>query len=256
MKHFFLLLLLTFSVFFQSCTDHFAAINSVSYPKTAVSIEPSVQAYLKSENTLPDTVENLVVADLNEISALAEKLKTEPSDEDWNTIQEKWRQIGKQAFVDNSNGSSPEFLKRWTSLNIALLKLSQDVQFSDELEKMLYKSGAALLSENQIKSVVYTHSDDRIFVNLLGSSSVVHPHTTGGTVKFIQQTNYPEGNEMTLRTECDDTRFMDVFIRIPSWAQNPTVQHGNVKYVARPGEYCEISRKWKNGDEISVRLKN
>lgn len=256
MKHFFLLLLFAFSVFFHSCTDRFAAINSVSYPETAVSIDPSVQAYLKAEDTLPDTVENPMIAGLDEFFVLAEQLKSDSSEEDWNTIQEKWRQIGKQAFVDNSNGSSPEFLKHWTSLNTTLLKLSQDVQFADELEKMLYKSGAALLSEKQIKSAIYTHSDDRIYVNLLGSSSVLHPHTTGGAVKFIQQTNYPEGNEMTLRTECDDTRFMDVFIRIPSWAQNPTVQHGNVKYVARPGEYCEISRKWKDGDEILVRLKN
>lgn len=256
MKHFFLLLLLAFSFFFHSCTDHFAAINSVSYPVTAVSIDPSVQSYLKGESTSLDTVENLSVTSLDEISGLIEKLKAEPSEETWNTIQEKWRQIGKQAFAESSGAVSPEFQERWVNLNIALLKVSQEAQFADELEKMLYKSGAALLSEKQIKSVIYTHSDDRIFVNLLGSSSVVHPHTTGGTVKFIQQTNYPEGNKMTLRTECDDTRFIDVFIRIPSWAQNPTVQHGNVKYVARPGEYCEISRKWKNGDEISVRLKN
>jgi DUF1680 family protein len=49
---------------------------------------------------------------------------------------------------------------------------------------------------------------------------------------------------------------MDVFIRIPSWAVNPTVTHGNVKYVAHPGEYCEVYRKWNNGDQIKVELKN
>jgi len=256
MKHFFLLVLFASSVFFNSCTDHFSPTNSVSYPETAVSIDPSVQAYIKSEKTLPDTVENLVVANLDEIFALAEKLKTEPSEEIWSSVQEKWRQIGKQASAESGGAVSSEFREAWIKLNTSLLKLSQEVQFADELEKMLYKSGTALFSEEQIKSVFYTHVDDQIFVNLLGSSSVNHHHTTGGNVKLIQQTNYPESNEMELKVECGDTRFLDVFIRIPSWAQNPTVQLGNVKYVAHPGEYCEISRKWKNGDQIDVRLKN
>jgi DUF1680 family protein len=61
---------------------------------------------------------------------------------------------------------------------------------------------------------------------------------------------------MTLTCETNDARYLDVYIRIPEWAVNPTVAHGNVKYVAHPGEYCQISRKWKDKDEFFIILKN
>ena len=136
------------------------------------------------------------------------------------------------------------------------MKFSGEIRFADVLEKLLYESKSPVLSEKLLKSVIYTRIYDQVFVNIIGSSSISYQHTTGGTVKLIQQTDYPEGNEMILKCECSDLRFMDVFIRIPSWAVHPSVTHGNVKYVANPGEYCEISRKWENGDEIKVVLKN
>jgi DUF1680 family protein len=61
---------------------------------------------------------------------------------------------------------------------------------------------------------------------------------------------------MTLKCESNDVRYLDVFIRIPEWAINPTVSYGNVKYVAHSGEYCQVSRKWHDGDEFRIVLKN
>ena len=84
----------------------------------------------------------------------------------------------------------------------------------------------------------------------------MHHHTTGGTVKLTQRTDFPRSNIVTLTCETNDARYLDVFIRIPEWAVNPTVAHGNVKYVAHPGEYCQISRKWKDKDEFYIILKN
>ncbi len=150
----------------------------------------------------------------------------------------------------------PEAIQKWAELNVALVKLSGEVRFGDAIEKMIHGPENRFISERLLKSVIYTHVDDQIFINIIGSSSMDYQHTTGGNVRLIQGTNYPGNDVMTLKTECSDLRYMDIFIRIPSWAVNPTVTHGNVKYVAQPGEYCQISKKWKAGVEIRVVLKN
>ena len=158
--------------------------------------------------------------------------------------------------VDTVSGSLPNTtILRWAELNANLLKFSGEAKFAKVLENILYTQNQPVLSEKLLKSVIYTHIFDQIFIHIPTTSSVSFQHTTGGNVKLIQQYD-PSKKEMMLKCECGDTRFLDLFIRIPSDAVKPTVTHGNVKYVAIPGEYCEISRKWKNGDEIRVSLKN
>lgn len=251
--------ILVFLAFAFSCVGpgkDFSAVNSESFPESSVTIDAKLVAHLKQSSAV-DSVQNTFGAQLNELSGKIERLKkTNPSDTLWNSIDGLWRKIGKEAFADGSGYTSPDFMQKWTDLNIRLIKVSGEVRFGDELEKLLYQSSNPIVSENQLKSIIYTHIDDQIFINIFGSSSVVHHHTTGGSIKLIQQTNFPESNEVTLTAESGDVRFLDVYIRIPEWAQNPTVQHGNVKYVARPGEYCQISRKWKSGDQFDIRLKN
>ena len=259
MKQLFILIWFSATAFFYSCgtaNNDFEAINSVSFAENSISLDESLVSKLNSNNAETDSVSILQMEKVDQFVTAIAAFEKNPKDGDWKVIIQKWKDIGKSSYSDFSAVHSPDLLNRWADINIRLLKISGDVQFGDELEKILYQSPRSILSESQLKSIIYTHIDDQIFVNILGSSSVNHHHTTGGNVKLIQQTNYPESNEMTLKVECGDTRFLDVFIRIPSWAQNPTVQLGNVKYVAHPGEYCEISRKWKNDDQIDVRLKN
>jgi hypothetical protein len=200
------------------------------------------------------------------MSANARNVRKTRSDSAWISLSASWEDFRKNhigpdglpVFQADSltDSQSKSISGKWAELNVSLLKLSGEVQFGDALEKMLYKSKVPVLSDKILKSVIYTYIDDQIFVNLIGSSNVNHHHTTGGTIKLIQKTDYPESNEITLKCECNDVRYLDLFIRIPAWAVNPTVTHGNVKYVPHPGEYCQISRKFNDGDEIQVRLKN
>ena len=236
-------------------------INSESFPEKNITLD-----HLVSQRLLPDSIVNMPVQNslsekLDEMISVAGKLRKNPSDSIWNAISASWYDFGKADLsllsADSlSNSETTVIACKWTELNIILLKLSGEVKFGDAIEDLLYKFPKLVMTEKQLKSIIYTHIDDQIFINVIGSSRFNYQHTTGGTVKLIQQTNYPIGNEMSLICEVGDVRYMDVFIRIPSWAVNPTVTHGNVKYVAHPGEYCEISRKWYNGDKIEVSLKN
>ncbi len=252
------------AVFLCSCVNPdkgLNVINSVSFPEKNIALEGSVTQRLLADSIVNISGQNLLSTKLDEMISVAERLRKNQSDSLWNTLSADWYDFGKNDMsilsADSlSNSAATAIAGKWVDLNIALLKLSGEVKFGDVVEDLLYKFPRLVLTEKQLKSVIYTHVDDQIFINEFGSSSFNYQHTTGGNVRLIQQTDYPLGNEMILTCEVADVRYMDVFIRIPAWAVNPTVTHGNVKYVAHPGQYCEIYRKWNNGDEIKVVLKN
>jgi len=252
------------AVFLFSCgssENGLNIVNSGSFSEMNITINSSVSQRFVPDSVVNITWESPISIKLDDLISSTEKLRKNQSDSLWNAVSASWYDFGKDGLAvlsadSLSNSKTLTIANKWADLNIALLKLSGEVRFGDVVENLLYKSVKPVLTEKQLKSIIYTHIDDQIFINVIGASSFDYQHTTGGNVKLIQHTDYSSGNEMILTCEVSDVRYMDVFIRIPSWAVNPTVTHGNVKYVARPGEYCEIYRKWRNGDEITVRLKN
>jgi len=252
------------AVFLISCgrsENGLNAINSGSFSETNITLDDAV-----SQRLLPDSVVNIsgqspIPTKLGELISATEKLRKTQSDSIWTILSASWYHFGKDGLAilsadSLSDSKATAIARKWADLNIALLKLSGEVRFGDAVEDLLYKNQESFLTEKQLKSIIYTHIDDQIFINVIGSSSLTHQHTTGGTIKLIQKTDYPNSNEITLKCESNDVRYLDVFIRIPEWAINPTVSYGNVKYVAHPGEYCQVSRKWHDGDEFRIVLKN
>ena len=266
------LLTIVMGLIFYSCENNpnkLSVINSESFHESQiqVSFQPDNQVAV-SDSLANDSIkeshaiaQNHTLNRLNEMLSMTENIRKSGSDSLWIALTNRWSEFNSEiAGIGQANSPThkifPEAIQKWIELNVALVKLSGEARFGDAIEKMMHGSENILVPEKLIKSVVYTHIDDQIFINIIASSSMEYQHTTGGNVKIIQETDYPEGDVMTLKSKCSDKRFIDVYIRIPSWAVNPTVRYGNVKYVARPGEYTQISRKWKDGDEISVDLKN
>jgi hypothetical protein len=249
------------ALMFFACGEkegNFQAVNSLSFDESQIIFGASLSSRLVADSSLVNDETPIPVAQLDDLIAAAKKMSASSSDSVWNYINKGWADFkeSETLILSDTSSNAQIVLHQWAELNMNLLKLTGEVRFGDALEKVFYDAEVPVLSENALKSVVYTHVYDQIYINLIGSSNLTHRHTTGGIVKLIQETTYPAVDEMILKCECADTRYLDVFIRIPEWAVNPTVTHGNVKYVARSGEYCQISRKWKNGDEFQVRLKN
>jgi hypothetical protein len=264
---------------FSSCSkdpNHLSAINSESFHETKIQLHfrsgklMATDSLANNDRSALSQGQNLVLNQLDEMVQMTKQTHQSGSDSVWVHLIKKWNRFNTENFGNGITPFSPysspsdsaksklfpQEIQKWAELNVDLVKLSGEVRFGDVLEKLVYDPDKAHISEKLLKSVIYTHVFDQIFINIIGSSSMDYQHTTGGNVRIIQETNYPQGNEMTLKVECNDFRYMDVFIRIPLWAVNPTVSHGNVKYVARPGEYTQISKKWLTGDEIRVVLKN
>ncbi len=268
MKNFEHWLIAVFAVFTVSCNfnkEGFQAINSESFHESQLVLGPQLQQKVLNDSILLttefDDSENANTKVLDEMLQNCAFLKRNTSDSLWNSLVSKWEDYKiKSVELLGSNGIDTSLSgilinQKWAELNVNLLKLSGQVRFGDVLEELVY-SNQSIFPERLLKSFIYTRIDDHIFINLIGSSHMTYQHTTGGSVTLSQQTNFPESNEMILKCNVADKRFMSVFIRIPSWAKNPSVAYGNVKYVAHAGEYCEISRKWKDSDEILVSLKN
>ena len=243
------------ALFLMSCgkkENELTIVNTKSFAEKQITLDGALAGRFNTDTIAAVQEPNQLTKRLDELISKSEKLNETESDSSWISILKNWEEIK----MNISSSNTQDELRKWVELNSNLLKFSGEVRFADALEKIVYGQKVSVLTEKELKSVVYTHVYDQIFINLLATSTLTHNHTTGGTIKLIQQTNYPESNEMTLKCESNDVRYLDVFIRIPEWAVNPTVTHGNVKYVAHPGEYCQISRKWNDGDEIQVRLKN
>lgn len=270
-----LFFVLTVLVFAQckNDPDSLRVINSESLPEKQV--EHSIPMLpenkvdsLAGKDTL--TLENPALKELDQMNSLMKQVRQSASDSQWRLLLKQWNSFNDRYFGDsyslfNSNGSShidmksslsAEALDEWARLNAELLKLSGKARFGDALERLLYNHQNFMFPDSLLKSIIYTHVFDDVYINLIGTSSMEYQHTTGGTVSLSQKTNYPEDAEMTLTIETGDIRFMNIYIRIPSWAINPQVSYGNVKYVARPGEYSQVSKKWRTGDEIRVSLRN
>lgn len=269
---FFVLTLLVFT-HCKNDPDSFTVINSESLSQTQVELSiPSLSESNVDSLTGSDslTEDNTALNQLDQMNSLFDQVSQSASDEQWSELLKQWNNFNDHNFGysrnlfnrKNTSQGDPkstlpaEGVEKWARLNIDLLKLSGKVRFGDALEILLYDQQKFLFPDSLLKSVIYTHVFDDIYVNLIGASTMEYQHTTGGTVSLTQETIYPEEEEMILTIETGDIRFMRVYIRIPSWAENPQVSYGNVKYVARPGGYSVISKKWRSGDEIRVALKN
>ncbi|MBV5314656.1 MAG: glycoside hydrolase family 127 protein [Prolixibacteraceae bacterium] len=250
-----------FVLFFMACgkqENALTIVNSKSFAEKQITLDDALAKRFSIDTTLTAQEPTELINRLDELISRSQKLKESESDSLWISVQKSWEDVKMDPAISSADTTTEAklILQKWAELNIGLLKFSGEVRFGDALEKLVYEQPVSVLSEGTLKSVIYTHLFDQIFINLLGSSSLIHYHTTGGTVKLTQRTDFPKSNIMTLTCETNDARYLDVFIRIPEWAVNPTVAHGNVKYVARPGEYCQISRKWKDKDEFFIILKN
>ena len=255
-----LIVILGIALLFTACGSEkqsFNRANSQSFAEKQITLEGALSLRIGADsvNYIPES--SPLLKNLEEMISVTGTLKKTKSDSSWTALQKNWEEfrINEAVLLADTSGNSVFVLQKWVELNSQLVKLTGEVRFGDVLEKLIYEP-KLYLPERLIKSAIYTHIDDQIFIKLIGSSSLIHQHTTGGTIKLIQKTEYPSSNEIALFCECSDTRYLDVFIRIPEWAINPTVNYGNVKYVARPGEYCQVSRNWRNGDEFSIKLKN
>ena len=155
---------------------------------------------------------------------------------------------------------SVESVSNWIEITGFLLEITGKELYAQELENVVYQSHL-IFSEAELKQIekqlipwIFTKNVDHIHVNLFVNATVKYNHTLKGAVEITQVSNFAESGKVQIKFKMEQKRYIELFVRIPEWAEGATVVEKGVKYVAIPGSYSQITRKWSTGDFVEVKL--
>jgi len=100
---------------------------------------------------------------------------------------------------------------------------------------------------------LYLRAPDGITVNLYAPSELHTPEN----VKLVQTTAYPAGETVSIRIDASPTQPWTLHLRIPGWLEQDahiTVNGVPASVTAAPGSFAALSRRWKSGDVVQLRL--
>jgi uncharacterized protein len=103
----------------------------------------------------------------------------------------------------------------------------------------------------EVGSYAYSTSDDAVWVNLYGASTL-NTRLAGKPLKVTQKTDYPWSGHVEITVdECPNTAFA-LKLRVPIWASGSkaTINGESIDVELTPTTYAEIRREWKPGDVL------
>ncbi|KAH6013933.1 hypothetical protein HBI84_023640 [Parastagonospora nodorum] len=111
--------------------------------------------------------------------------------------------------------------------------------------------GTALETNTKLMDSIYFYDSSALYVNLFTPSTLDWKQRS---VKISQVTTFPASDTTTLTVTGTGNWAMK--IRIPSWTSGATISiNGQASGVAaNPGSYATLSRDWKSGDIVTVKL--
>jgi DUF1680 family protein len=107
----------------------------------------------------------------------------------------------------------------------------------------------------EVNGYAYSKSHDAIWINLYGGSRL-STTLSGKPLELTLRTDYPWDERVQVTVErCPATEFA-LRMRIPGWAENPTLLINNetAGLMPIPASYTEIRRRWKPGDVVTLEL--
>ncbi len=135
------------------------------------------------------------------------------------------------------------------------LNAGSEKQFSnDDMSGFTCCNGTALESSTKLQNSIYFKSADNkaLYVNLFVPSTL---KWTEKNITVTQTTVFPK-EDHTMLTIKGQGEF-ELHIRVPHWATKGFFVKINGKdetVKAEPGNYLTISRKWKDGDKVELRM--
>jgi len=101
---------------------------------------------------------------------------------------------------------------------------------------------------------IFFHDGRALFVNLFIASQL---NWRQKEVIVRQETQYPQSDETVLKIGCRKPVHIPIHIRHPYWAIdgiNITVNGRKIKAASKPGSFARVARKWRDGDEVRVKM--
>jgi len=102
----------------------------------------------------------------------------------------------------------------------------------------------------------YSLSDDAVWVNLYGGSTLESRLPDGSPVKLTQTTRYPWDGTVRIAVEAAPDKELALMLRVPGWAESAAIAINGKAFAcpAAPGTYAELRRTWAAGDTVEFEL--
>ncbi len=126
--------------------------------------------------------------------------------------------------------------------------------YSRPFDSMWCCVGTGIENHAKYGDTIYHHSDDTLWVNLFIPSRLDWKEK-GVTVR--QETKFPRADTTTITVSAKKQQKFSIMIRVPYWATKGVevrINGREEKVKAKPQSYLTLSREWKDGDKIEVRL--
>lgn len=101
---------------------------------------------------------------------------------------------------------------------------------------------------------IYFHDGRGVYVNLLIASELNWP---AKGIRLRQDTKFPEDEVTTLTVRAEKPVEVSISVRVPYWATRGgdlKINGESLPVFANPSSYLTVTRLWKDGDRIEVRL--
>lgn len=105
-----------------------------------------------------------------------------------------------------------------------------------------------------VEHLVLATPDNGIAAAIYGACTATAKVGNGKTVEIIENTNYPFEETITFTVNPSQKIVFPFYLRIPTWADNPTVSiNGEISQVPS-GKYVRIQREWQKGDKVTLHV--
>ncbi|MHC4510330.1 MAG: glycoside hydrolase family 127 protein, partial [Planctomycetota bacterium] len=139
-----------------------------------------------------------------------------------------------------------------------LLGLKKATGISLNVRQRYYRTPCCIPNiQRTIASVpgyMYSTGNEGVWVHLYHGSRLNWHAEAGEELALVQSTRYPWENAVAITFEKVPVGPFSLFLRIPGWTTNAGVRiNGRASALAcDPGTYCEIRRRWKQGDRVEI----
>ncbi len=108
----------------------------------------------------------------------------------------------------------------------------------------------------EVADYAYSVSDKGLYLNLYGGNALNTTLKDGSKINLDQQTEYPWNGKISITLKQVPGKPYAMFFRIPGWSSGASLSVNGqaINTQLTPGEYAEVSRKWKAGDKIELNL--
>ncbi len=107
-----------------------------------------------------------------------------------------------------------------------------------------------------LQDLAVMQQQNNVYINMYNAGDAAVTLRDNNIMRLQCETVYPEDGDITIHVNPTNAVSTNIFLRIPSWSSNTTVDINGVAVTETftPGTYLQLTREWKMGDVIHIKF--